>query len=590
RPLGVLRITTSLSQAEEDIRTTRREAVGVAAATLFLILAGLLLTIRQVLVRPLGGIKEAMNRIAEGHLEERIDAPGHDEVSAIATTFNEMARRLRLTYEGLQHERNKLSTIIHSVKEGIVVTNPDGEIVLVNPAAERLLQKPSGQIESEGFFNLLDDPEYLRTYLEREGVEMPSTLVYKGRVLHFHGATFKIDNHAIGSAALIRDITEEKKLKEQLHEIIAKAPFGIVVVDEEGIIRVFNPSSERLFRASSAEMVGQPVLELIPPALQASHLNRFFSYFLRANEPSHSPATLETEAIRRDGSLFPIRLALNRMLLDGRFAIVGMIADITEEKRLLDNLIQSEKMAGLGGMVAGVAHEINTPVGIGVTATSELKERIDLFERLMRSEGVSEEEMEEFLASTRRLTSLTLSNLERAAELVHSFKSVAVDQSCERLRSFRVKEYVTSAITTLHHELKNTRLEIHLECEETLEITSYPGALSRIVINLLGNSRLHAFGEEENGRIDIRIAQEGDSIDFTYRDNGRGMEEETRRRIFEPFFTTRRDRGGSGLGMHIVYNLVTQSLGGRITCESSPGNGAFFRMRFPVLPPQPTPD
>lgn len=280
-----------------------------------------------------------------------------------------------------------------------------------------------------------------------------------------------------------------------------------------------------------------------------------------------------TDYVLKD-RLFRLVPAIRRAMLE--------IAERQESLRLQASLVQSEKMADLGSMVAGVSHEVNTPLGLGVTAASELHERTLVFERMRDTEGISEEDLDQYISSTKHMIGLILRNLERAAGLVRSFKSVAVDQSSERQRLFDVRECVESAVMTLHHELKLTKLTVDIFCTAAIEINGYPGALSQIVINLINNSRIHAFEPDEPGQIVMEWHVEANRLSFTYRDNGRGMSEEGCRRIFEPFYTTRRNLGGSGLGMYIVYNLATQTLGGTIACQSSPGCGITIRIDMPI--------
>ncbi|MBF0417516.1 MAG: HAMP domain-containing histidine kinase, partial [Magnetococcales bacterium] len=158
-----------------------------------------------------------------------------------------------------------------------------------------------------------------------------------------------------------------------------------------------------------------------------------------------------------------------------------------------------------------------------------------------------------------------------------------VDQSSEKARTFRLRDYVESTILTMHHDLRSCKLRIRIHCDENLVLNTDPGAISQIVINLINNSRIHAFEPDEAGEVILEFQAMGDRLHFTYRDNGKGMLEETRQRIFEPFYTTRRDLGGSGLGMHIVYNLATQSLGGSISCQSAPGCGITIQMEWPLI-------
>lgn len=369
--------------------------------------------------------------------------------------------------------------------------------------------------------------------------------------------------------------------EEQKRIIIENAPFGIVVANEEEKILEFNVASERLFGYDRTEIIGRSVAELVPPAMREAHATGFHRYLESGEQRILGKPPFETTAMRKNGEVVPVRLAVDRVVMDDIPSFLAVIIDMTEEKRLLAELIQSEKMAGLGNMVAGMAHEINTPVGIGVTASSELEDRIQAFATLMQQEGISEEELATHIAFTGRMATLIRDNLERAANLVRSFKAVAVDQSDDMARTFKVKHCMESAVMALHHELHHTRLIVRIDCPEDLKICSYPRALSQIVINLINNSRIHGYAPNVEGRIIMKCTMVGDLLYFTYSDDGIGMSEEVAKRIFEPFVTTRRNQGGTGLGMHIVYNLVTQTLGGSITCCNSVGQGVHFLMQIP---------
>lgn len=251
-------------------------------------------------------------------------------------------------------------------------------------------------------------------------------------------------------------------------------------------------------------------------------------------------------------------------------------------KRTQSKLVESEKMASLGGLVAGVAHEINTPVGIGVTAASFLEERSR--ECAMRfSEGtLLKPELDSFFRDVVESTDMILSNLLRAAKLIRSFKQVAVDRTNEERRAFFINEYFHQVLLSLHPRMKNTKITVTVQCSETLKIDSYPGVFSQIIFNLVINSLKHGFQEGGSGEIFLQVGVVEGDILFRYSDNGRGMAENICAKVFEPFFTTARGQGGCGLGMHIVFNLVTQTLKGTIKCSSSPGKGATFTMSIPL--------
>ena len=246
-----------------------------------------------------------------------------------------------------------------------------------------------------------------------------------------------------------------------------------------------------------------------------------------------------------------------------------------------DKLVQSEKMAALGELVAGVAHEINTPVGVGVTAASFLDTKTKEFRKIYESGNLKRSELESYLNTIEEISGSILINMERAAELISSFKQVAVDQSSGEARVFNLKTYINEILLSLRPKLKKTSHKINVSCDEDIEINSFPGAFSQILNNLIMNSLFHGFKGMENGSIDIDIKRENDSIRFVYRDNGAGMPEEKCGKIFDPFYTTMRGQGGTGLGMSIVFNLVTQTLAGSIECTSSEEKGMEVLIQFP---------
>ncbi|MFP4475422.1 MAG: sensor histidine kinase [Desulfatibacillaceae bacterium] len=247
-----------------------------------------------------------------------------------------------------------------------------------------------------------------------------------------------------------------------------------------------------------------------------------------------------------------------------------------------EHMVEHEKMAALGGLVAGVAHEINTPLGIGVTAASYMRDKVEEFTRRYRNEEVSPEEVVKFGHKITETSETILSNLTRAAHLVGSFKVMAVDQASEDKRRFRVREYLEDVLLSLRPRLKRTPHKVRLECPGDLSVESYPGAFSQIVTNLVMNSVTHGFTEHQNGNIGIEVSLAGGILRMAYQDDGRGMSEATQKKVFEPFYTTGRDDGCTGLGMFVVYNLVVTRLQGAIRCESAPGDGVLFVVEVPV--------
>jgi len=249
-------------------------------------------------------------------------------------------------------------------------------------------------------------------------------------------------------------------------------------------------------------------------------------------------------------------------------------------KRTQNELVQTEKMAALGRLVAGIAHEVNTPIGIGVTAASHLKKEIKIFNENYKNESMTKSSFEEFMQTSIQSSDILLNNLERAANIIQNFKQVSVDQSSDKPRDFFVKEYLESIITNLNPTLKQSSPLIEIRCPDSLQIESNPGAFYQIFTNLIMNSMIHGFEDEKQGHIIIEVHHKGNDIEIIYKDDGKGMSKENLANIFDPFFTTRRSLGGSGLGTHIIYNLVTQKLHGTITAKSEEGQGLTFNMYF----------
>ena len=271
-----------------------------------------------------------------------------------------------------------------------------------------------------------------------------------------------------------------------------------------------------------------------------------------------------------------------------------LITKQTELQRYVDELnlaqerlVGSEKMAALGGLVAGITHDVNTPIGIGVTATSFLQERLDQIEAAYKEKTLSPKALEEFINDAKQSTSLLTSNLDRASELVASFKQIAVDQASEAVRTINFKEYLGEVIRSLHPKLKKTSHHINLDCPEDLTLNLPAGAISQIFTNLIMNALIHGFEGIESGIIDIIIKDEEDEVVIDFKDNGNGVSEHQLEKLFDPFFTTKRDQGGSGLGTHITLNLVKQTLGGDIEVTSEVGKGLHYHISFPKNMPKP---
>lgn len=247
------------------------------------------------------------------------------------------------------------------------------------------------------------------------------------------------------------------------------------------------------------------------------------------------------------------------------------------------NLIDAERLAALGGLVAGVAHEVNNPIGISLTVASSFARRADMFDAELRSDGpLRKSQLEDFVRTSRDAAGQLVANLHRAGELIQSFKQVAVDRSHAERRQFSLSEATDQIIASLRPVLKRAPITLSVDMPEGLIIDGYPGSYGQILTNLFLNAANHAFADGRSGAITISARPRGsDDVEIIFADNGAGMTPDVQRQAFDPFFTTRRNEGGTGLGLHIVYNLVTQQLGGRMMLESRLGQGTTFRIIIP---------
>jgi PAS domain S-box-containing protein len=250
------------------------------------------------------------------------------------------------------------------------------------------------------------------------------------------------------------------------------------------------------------------------------------------------------------------------------------------------SLIEAEKLAALGRLVAGVAHEVNNPVGISLTVASSLERKTNLFAAEVERGNLKRSSLNDFLDASRDASSQLVANLNRAAELIQSFKQVAADRNYSDQRDFDLGDLTEQVVLSLRPGLRKHNLTLNVECQPDLMMNSYPGPYGQVLTNLFLNSVAHAFPHGGPGTVDIKVREyDRDNVEILFSDNGIGMSLDVRRRAFDPFFTTRRDQGGTGLGLHIVYSIVTNRLGGRLDLDSQPGGGTRVQIILPRTAP-----
>jgi signal transduction histidine kinase len=256
-------------------------------------------------------------------------------------------------------------------------------------------------------------------------------------------------------------------------------------------------------------------------------------------------------------------------------------------EQAMGQLVQSEKLASLGAVVAGVAHELNTPLGNALTVASALHAEVRQCQRDAAEGGLTRTRFDEFMRTSQTAAELLERNIDRAARQINTFKQVAVDQTSERRREFDLCDIVDEALLTFAPRLARSPHRLTVDIPEGIRMDSYPGPLEQVLANLVTNALIHAFDDTTGGQMRLCATRErADEIVLRFEDNGRGMSAEVAAHVFDPFYTTRLGQGGSGLGLYIAYNFVTGMLGGQVSLRTAPGEGAGFVVRLPCVAPE----
>lgn len=385
-----------------------------------------------------------------------------------------------------------------------------------------------------------------------------------------------------------------RQSEERLRHILETSPVGISILTEDLTTCLFtNSSFRRLFdREDGAEGLdptdrGRVLAELTDRGrIEGMELRH------RRCDGGVSWVLLDVGPIRYAGQ--PALLAWHYDISQRKLSEEAHLAARDQAERALmelrgaqEQLIQSEKLASLGGIVAGVAHEINTPIGIALTGATMLTDRMTELRRLVAGNQLKRSDFDRFLDTAEEASRLILANIERSAQLVQSFKQVSIDQTSDERRVFNMKLYLDEVVTSLGPVWRRAGHRVELQCPDDLLVDGFPGGISQILTNFVTNSVNHGFAPGEMGTLRVTVhAIEGDQIELTYSDDGRGIPLALRRKIFDPFFTTRRSEGSTGLGLNVVYNLVTGKLHGQIAVEDrETGRGIRFLVRFPRIVP-----
>jgi signal transduction histidine kinase len=376
-----------------------------------------------------------------------------------------------------------------------------------------------------------------------------------------------------------RELADQVSAMDLLGRLARTRQEAEVIAAIEDVFRMlFAPATWHYLRVES----GQPQIDHAIPAGMLAEIRQLHSVWAWTSSGQGFLLRISSDdkvlgLIAVDGLAFP---EFRERYLNLALAISGVCALAIDNARTRKRLAETEKMASLGILVAGVAHEINTPVGVGLAASSTLQEQSEGLALRFAERRMTQSDLQTYLSAAREEAALIRSNLERIGRLTDAFRQVAVEGKQPEATRFRFKAAIEDVVTSLGARMAPDRVELKLNCDDALELDSVPGDWASIFTNLFTNSLQHGFRGRDHGRIEVDVAIREGRLTVDYSDNGNGMATETRNRVFDPFFTTDLQQG-MGLGMHIVYNLVTQRFGGEIACDSEPGAGAHFHIEVP---------
>jgi PAS domain S-box-containing protein len=587
-------------------------------------------------VRPLKAIAKAIRALAGGEQHTSIPATDVDnEIGDIARAAEVFRRSLvdadaarEAAIHALAEQRlaeESYRKLFEGSVDGIYVTTPAGALLNANPALARMMgygtpEELIGSI-SDIAHTIYVDPAARAIYqsmMQRDGMVREFEYQVRqrtGSVLWLSdSATVVRDDsgEVVRYEGTVRDITDQKRAEDAiaegrrlLQQVIDTVPAVINVKTRDLRYVLMNRYMAGIFGIEPADALGRTTSDL---------MSRYGAKKTDENDKRvlatrNGLGFYEEEYMDSAGNVR--QWLVNKLpLLDAEGeieSIVTVALDIGERKRgeqemrkakdaaeaalrnlreTQNSLIEAEKLAALGRLVAGVAHEVNNPVGISLTVASSLERKTAMFAAEVERGDLRRSRLTDFLETSRDASSQLVANLNRAAELIQSFKQVAADRNYSDQRTFDLGDLTEQVVMSLRPGLRKHHLTLTVDCQPNLVMNSYPGPYGQVLTNLFLNSVAHAFPDGRPGAVDIQVRASGkDNVEILFADNGCGMSLDVRRRAFDPFFTTRRDQGGTGLGLHIVYSIVTNRLGGRLDLDSEPGKGTRIQIILPRVAP-----
>lgn len=582
---------------------------------------------------------EWLSRRADGHVfiaEVFISLLDDDEKKRVILVIRDISERKRVEAER-QRQNENFQILLNNFPGGVSLLDSSLRIVVCNQALIRMLDLPQELFESRmPHISEIFEINIIRgEYGEFGGATAAAKLdalmalvqtmePYVYERTRSDGAIIEVRGVPIAGGGFVTtcsDVTAKRKIEREyekqsifLKAVLTNMPQGLSVFDEDLKLQVWNQGFLDVLDFDRQSIYrGVPFVDLLNIMAQRGEYGegdaqtqvnsrlalakQFKEHQFERTRPNGHTHLVQGKPIHEHGKLkgfvttytdITRQKQVELALSTANTLLEQNVVDRTTELRHTQNdLMRSEKLAALGSLVAGVAHELNTPIGNSLLTASTLREKTLSFARLADEGILRKSDLNAFLRDATLASELIERGLASAADLVSSFKQVAVDQASSKRRQFHVDKVCSDVIATMMAKIRHAGLSVELKIPANIEMDSYPGPLDQVICNLVDNAILHGLNGQTGGHITITVSQlESESVELRFSDNGVGIPDANLSRIFDPFFTTKLGRGGSGLGLNIVYNIVTSLLGGKIIVESVEGKGVTFVLTLPLIAPQ----
>lgn len=598
------------------------------------LLVALLAWFAHVLRQRRTELETACRKLAAGDTDVRVSTAGDADLDALSQAFNDMAAAVSARAAVLQKSEDRLRHLSELASDWYWEQDAECRFTSFSGGSFRnypeFAQNALGKRRWESEFIRASEQEMAAHRAICEAHQAFRDFEYEvvgqpdgSRWLSISGEPV-FDEHGAfaGYRGTGRDVTARKLAETAMHEsdqmfasLFQLSPLPLALTDlETGLIRDVNEAWMKLFGHSHSDAVSRS-LELLQLFRHDNERSAFEKLIARYGRCELVEAHLAT----RDGATLVCELSGRTLELGDRRHLVWCVRDITRQRqveeqirdlnmrlearvaertreledaltslrRTQDELVNSEKLAALGRVVAAVAHELNTPIGNCVMVATTLDAKAHEFSALIHGGSIRRSQINDYVGGCLSGTDMLVRNLQQAHNLIHSFKQVAVDQTSDRRREFELATVLGEVADTMAPMLRKTPFRLYLDIAPGLIMNSYPGPLGQVIGNFVNNALIHGLDGMARGEMTLGAceAADADQVTLWFRDTGRGIDAEHLKQIFDPFFTTRLGQGGSGLGLNIVYNLVTRILGGSIDVDSMPGEGTTFTLTLPKVAP-----